>query len=379
MQSRWFNAATVMLWLATMSWLVSEKVLPPLLIGEPPNYRNIVEAQRDDPPVGWRMSFNAQPLGWALTETRLQPTGLTDIHGCVHFEALPLEDVMPVWLRSLTKLIRQPINGLKMDAKSVLVIDPLGHLLRFDSSVRVDPLNEVIRIQGEVEGRQLHLSVRSGNLTFFNDILLPANSLLSDALSPQSKLPGLRVGQTWTMPVYSPLWPAKNPIEIVHAQVQPTESIIWNGQSETCQLVVYQSDSGNPASQGQNPRGRLWARLDGTVLRQQVNLFDSIILFERLSDSGAAELTDSVGPFWWRDSDAFPGPHPLPQFHIHMHGRTRNIPPHMREFLSPADPLDILWRQLRYPRGPHMPGVMPNGSFANPMPTPEILPPGQYP
>jgi len=45
MSSRWFNTAVVVLWLATMSWLVKEKVLPPLLIGEPPSYSEIIEAQ----------------------------------------------------------------------------------------------------------------------------------------------------------------------------------------------------------------------------------------------------------------------------------------------------------------------------------------------
>ena len=42
MHSWRFNTAVVILWLATMSWLVKEKVLPPLLVGEPPNYSRII-------------------------------------------------------------------------------------------------------------------------------------------------------------------------------------------------------------------------------------------------------------------------------------------------------------------------------------------------
>ena len=234
MQSRWFNTAIVMLWLATMSWLVGEKVLPSFLIGDPPNYSKIVESQRDSPPVGWRMTFNGRPLGWALSDTKLQPSGLTEIYGRVHFEALPLEEVMPTWLRSLVRLIRQPIDRLRMDARSVLTIDALGHLLRFDSSVRIDPLNELIRVRGIVEGQQLQLTVRSGEASFNSETFFPSGALLCDALSPQTKLPGLRAGQKWTMPVYSPFWSAKNPIEIVHATVEASEPIIWNGASENC-------------------------------------------------------------------------------------------------------------------------------------------------
>lgn len=299
MQSRWFNAAIVMLWLATMSWLVKEKVLPSLLIGDPPNYSRIVEAQRDAPPVGWRMTFNGQPLGWALSDTKLQPSGLTEIYGRVHFETLPLEEVMPTWLRSLVRLIRQPIDQLRMDARSVLTIDPLGHLLRFDSSVHVDPLNDVICVQGMVEGQQLQLTVRSGEASFKSETFLPSDALLCDSLSPQTKLPGLRVGQKWTMPVYSPFWSAKNPIEIVLATVKTSGPITWNGESVNCRLVEYRSDPGTISTESQHPRGKLWVRYDGTVLRQQVFLFNSIIRFDRLPDNEALKLAEAAGQQWW--------------------------------------------------------------------------------
>ena len=36
--------AVVALWLSATGWLVVEKVLPPMLVGQPPNYRSVVEA-----------------------------------------------------------------------------------------------------------------------------------------------------------------------------------------------------------------------------------------------------------------------------------------------------------------------------------------------
>ena len=209
---------------------------------------------------------------------------------------------MPTWLRSLTQLIRQPIDRLRMDARSVLTIDSLGHLLRFDSSVRVDPFHDVICVRGTVEGRQLQLKVRSGETSFTSEAFLPSDALLSDALSPQTRLPGLREGQTWTMPVYSPFWSSKNPLEIVHATVESLEPIIWNGDPENCWLVVYRSDPGSGGI-SQDPRGRLWVRRDGAVLRQQVFLFDSIIRFDRLPDDKAVELAEEAGPQWWNGED----------------------------------------------------------------------------
>ena len=295
MYSRWFNAAVVMLWLATMSWLVTKKVLPPLLIGEPPNYRSIVEAQRSSPPVGWRVSLNGQPLGWALSDTKLRRTGLTDIRGTVHFDSVPLKEMMPGWLQVFSEWSREPIDRLRMDAESELTIDGLGFLVRLDSTVRVDPFDEVIRIRGTVEGRQLHLTVLTGGASFTKEMFLPSDALLSDALSPQTQLPGLRVGQKWTVPVYSPLWPTKNPLEIVFATAEGFEPIVWNGIMERAMMVVYRNDSGNGDIGSEKPRGKLWVRGDGTVLRQQVLLFDSIITFDRLPDDEAAELATGVG------------------------------------------------------------------------------------
>jgi len=310
MQTRWFNTAVIMLWFATMSWLVKEKVLPPLIIGEPPSYSRIIEAQWHAPPVGWRVSFNNRSLGWAITDTKLQSTGLTEIHGRVHFDSLPLDEMMPGWLRALSRLIDQPISNLKMDARSLLIIDPLGRLVRFDSGVRLDPFKEMICVRGTVEGRQLQLMVRTGGISFANEAFLPSDALLSDALSPQSQLPVLRLGQQWSVPVYSPLWPAKKPMELVYATVEGTEPICWGDVMEDTWLVVYRNDPGSPTGSSQTPRGKLWVRRDGTVLKQQVLLFDSVITFNRLSNDDAELLAKSAGSRWWdMENDARGEPH----------------------------------------------------------------------
>ena len=68
---------------------------------------------------------------------------------------------------------------------------------------------------------------------------------------------------------------------------------------EDCWLVVYRSDPGSGAGGSQTPRGKLWVRRDGTVLRQQVLLFDSTITFDRLPDDEAAKLAEAAGPQWW--------------------------------------------------------------------------------
>jgi hypothetical protein len=149
----------------------------------------------------------------------------------------------------------------------------------------------------------LQLTVDAGGTPFTTEAALPSDAILSDALSPQNRLPGLRAGQTWTVPVYSPLWSAKTPLEIIHAEVETLEPLFWNGVMEDCWLVVYRGDSESGADRSQPPRGRLWVRRNGVVLRQQVSLFNALITFERLPESGAAELAKAEGPRWWTTED----------------------------------------------------------------------------
>lgn len=301
MHARWFNTTVVMLWLATMSWLVKEKILPPLLIGDPPSYSSIIEAQQSTPQVGWRISFNGRPVGWAISSTNAQATEVAEIRNRVHFDSLPLKDMMPTWLQAFAPLLRQPIDGLQMDARNTLVIDPLGHLVRFDSRVQVIPFAEAIELKGTVEGRQIQLVVRTGGTSFTSEAYLPCDALLCDAFSPQTQLPGLRIGQTWTVPVFSPLTLGKSPLEIVHATVESMQPILWNGEMRDCWLVVYRSDT-RGAPGGQASRGILWVSRDGTVLKQQVLLFCSTIVFDRLNDDESKELIEKEGGrrWWWR-------------------------------------------------------------------------------
>jgi hypothetical protein len=296
MNSRWFNTAVVVLWLATMGWLVKTKVL---VISDPPSYSEIVKAQHQDMPIGWVVSLNGRRIGWAVTDTKVQNIGITEIHGRAHFDTFPIEAVTPSWLQPFSHLMGRPLPKIRMDASSTLSIDTFGRLIRFDSTVRLEPLNEIVSMHGTVEGGQLQFEVRFGELAFNYVLPLPPKALLSDALSPQSRLPGLHVGQTWSVPTFNPLWPSKSPIEIIRAEVEDTQPIFWGGVNENAFLVVYRHDSGSGDEESQTPKGKLWVRSDGAVLRQEVNISQSTIQFVRMSDREAARLVERIGPRWW--------------------------------------------------------------------------------
>ena len=295
MYSRWFEVTVVLLWLATMSWLVTQKILPPILTGRPPNYRTIIEARRLEPPVGWTMFWNDRPIGWALNTTVRQPHRLTEIRGRVHFNELPLEEMVPAWLGAFFDLLEQPdlnvaMGNVAMDVESTLVIDPLGRLSQLESSVRLDQFEEVIKVEGTVEGAKLMLSVRSGEFCYTTEAPISSNGLLGDSLSPETKLPGLRVGQTWKLRTFSPLVSRGSPLEILEATVERVEPIVWCGRSLDASVVVYRSAQGFALSSPRSHRGKVWVDRDGTVLQQEVIVFNSKMTFVRMSDEKAAAL-----------------------------------------------------------------------------------------
>jgi hypothetical protein len=293
MYPRWFNVAVVGLWLASMTWLVMTKVVPSLLVGEPPSYPVILAAQRADPPVGWTMELDDRRLGWAVSATTPIPQGLTEVRSRVHFDALPLDEMMPDWLRNSLP----PLGGLNVpaDSRTTLVFDPLGRLSRFESSVAFESQEAFVKVRGTIDGAKMALWIRVGDVKpYETDVTVPRDAMLGDALSPQSRLPGLREGQTWTVESYGPLRPPTSPKEILIATVQARDTLIWNGEAIDTFLVVYRSDPGAAIGSAGSTRGRLWVRRDGTVLKQQVMILRSTLTFTRLPDRGAADLATKL-------------------------------------------------------------------------------------
>ena len=289
MYSRFFNVVVCLMWLLTMSWLITQKVLPALWVGQPPSYQAIVDAQKKEP-VGWSLWINDKQLGWALSTVREQDQGPKEIRSYIHFDELPIEQLTSGWSRALFRLIEQPSGKYEMDVQNVLTIDSLGKLLRFDSRIQLQPLRNILRMQGVVDGQQLQVEIRSGNFSYSCDVSLPQNAMLNDALSPLTRLPNLSIGQSWAVPALNPLRPTASLMEVLRATVEEKEPIYWNSRIHNAWLVVYRSDpvAGYGAKTGN--RGKLWVLDDGTVIKQQAMIFDSILSFVRMSGDEAARL-----------------------------------------------------------------------------------------
>ncbi|NQU21885.1 MAG: hypothetical protein HQ567_11435 [Candidatus Nealsonbacteria bacterium] len=301
MYSRWFHVAVVLLWLSAMSWLIVKKVLPPLLIGEPPSYQTILWAPERDPTVGWKIRLDRRELGWSLSETSRIPGGMTEVGSRVHLDELPMKPI-----RKLGGLLgidtgNAAVVALVMDVETQLTIDSFGRLTHFRSDTRLNGSRDALVVDGAINDGRLKLAVHSPAFSLPPlEMVLPEDALLDDALSPQTYLPGLRRGQTWTVPVPNPAMAllkaplGEAPLEVLQATVERTEPVDFDGRIEEVWLVVYRRDSGSALGSSEEPQGKLWVRRDGAVLKQQATFLGQKITFVRMSDDELARLQSEL-------------------------------------------------------------------------------------
>ena len=120
---------------------------------------------------------------------------------------------------------------------------------------------------------------------------------MSDELSPQVRMPGLRTGQTWTVPLYSPFRSPSSPLEILQAVVEREDSLTWGGRTVPCRVIVYRGDSGSGQA-GSEIRGRVWVDREGIVLRQEIAILRAHLHFIRLPESDAKIVAKELGDDW---------------------------------------------------------------------------------
>lgn len=299
--NRWFQGLIVLMWGLSMGWLVCAKILPAMLLGNPPNYERIVEAQREDKLIGWKIHWNRYHVGNAITKTTARPDNVTEIEHLIEFQDFPFDEMFPtVW-----RLVSDPAsNGpveIPLVIRSQLYFDGLKRLSSFETKLRIPPGEEsIINVRGSVENEVLRLNFSSRGFRYDTEAALTKRSLLTDRFAPQGKLPGLRHGQTWTIEVYSPFSLAQTPdgsqpLEILQAAVEAREAIMWSGRLVHAWVVVYRDDPGRRVNGKQRVRGRLWVAADGTVLRQEATLANGSLVLTRLSKRDALKLAEEAG------------------------------------------------------------------------------------
>lgn len=293
MTSRPLSVGIVVLWLSSMSWLVVAKVLPSLLVGDPPTYASVVDTRAHA--LDWEILWDDEPVGRATSTMKHRADLTTQISSNVRLENLSMSKMAPAWMHGILGM-----NGAELRVtfatRSQFNIDPLGQLIDFDTTLSIDQMRDAVSVHGTVQGGRLLVDFRVGESHSSTEAYLPPTGMVSDAFSPQARLPKLRVGQTWTEPVYSPFRPSNSPMEILQVTVERRESLVWRGELHPTLVVVYRSDAGANVSSIERERGRTWVDESGAVLKQEARVLNSRLTFIRITPLGeeATEDDDDV-------------------------------------------------------------------------------------
>ena len=303
MGGRWYTSAVIACWLATMSWLLLEKVLPTITAGDQPDFQTAFPVQPDEPQVVcWDIRYEERSIGRAVTQAVRNPDETGRLDSVVQFEQLPLDEILSelmgavgAWIRPMWQANRDVL--VEFTVASRLLVQADGRLDRFTTRVSLAGLPDFIRVEGRAEGNLLKLEVLTPksdgsagamDVRYRDEYELPRDALVSGGFTPHPRLANLRIGQSWTLPVYRP-FPPGNSVQMLEARVERHELFSWNGELERAHQVVLRDDAGSGISVAREPVGRMWVRDDGAVLQQEARMANLRFRFVRSSDEACSE------------------------------------------------------------------------------------------
>ena len=292
MYRSWMVPVIILFWAVTSGWLVCAKILPTLSVGAAPGYQAFYASGNRLVPVAWTVLWNDQPLGWSTSQARRTPGGGLEVESLLHFDRLPLDEVLPSWSKML---LRQPVAGgesYAFDARGHLAIDAQGELRTFSSVVSLPATPEKLFLHGRIDAGEVTVDVRGHGMNYSASRRLARNIAVGDELSPMATLPGLYANRRWTVPIYSPLRAGQAPIQVLHARVAGEEMMFWDDTLVRVDVVQYRDD---PAVHNE-PRCTLWVDRGGRVLKQESRMLGSRLVFLRRTDAGAEDLIAGVAP-----------------------------------------------------------------------------------
>ena len=280
MANRIFISAVVVFWLSSMTWLVTDRILPSFYGGQPPTMRTY----EDGKPVAWEVLWKGKTVGEAASLRLSGVAGTTDLFNRVVLDEFPVMQLAPSWIRATVG----NLGKMTFDVLTRVEFDPLGTFSSFNSRISLDAMPSILKMSGRVEESFLKLNVQSGDIRHSTKIFLPNSEALSETLFPNAKLPYMHVGRHWQEKVYSPFRSPSDPVELVQVEVKVIETIQHRGKSRRVMRVEYRSLAGSGIPEQARIQGISWVEpKSGDVLRRDVFLGDSKLRFERLPKEAA--------------------------------------------------------------------------------------------
>ena len=287
----WITPLIIAFWAVSMHWLVTSKVTPSLASGAPPGHQVLYASNNQLVPVAWTVLWNDSPVGYAISRTERTPDHGLLVNSLMHFDLMPLDEMLPAWLKMMTSAAANQNITLPFDASGKVSLDARGRLRSFDSKVAIPGTADHITFKGKVDQDRVHVVVNAHGIPYEVDREMPEGVMIGDELSPLATMPGLSVNRRWTVPIYSPLRPGDTPIELLHAHVTGEQSFFWKDHLVRVHEVCYRDD---PTAPHHDPRFTMLVDMDGRVLKQDSILLGAKLTFVRRSDEEAAQLATAL-------------------------------------------------------------------------------------
>lgn len=287
----WLIPVIIAAWAISMNWLVTAKIVPSWSEDAPPGNQVLYATDNKLVPVAWTVLWNNSPVGYSISRATRQPDRGLEVESLLHFDFMPLDEMLPVWLQTFIQPGMNRRITIPFDTRGTVMLDPRGTLRSFTSTVAIPGSAGRISLEGTVHDGLASVVVNAHGMLYEVERRIPDDVMIGDELSPQATMPGLAVGRRWTVPTYSPLRPAGSPIELLHAHVTGEQVFFWQDTLTRVHEVCYRTD---PTAPHHDPRFTMLVDMSGRVLKQESMFLGARLTFVRRSDDEAKQLTARI-------------------------------------------------------------------------------------
>jgi hypothetical protein len=256
MPSRLVVFAIVVFWLVSTGWLVVREVVPRFRTGEPPAFFTDVTDEVGGTTIMWNILHKGKNVGGGDSSVERRSDRTFVLSSNLRFDNF---DILFVKLKRISGHYR---------------VDKHGNLKELSTEVRLDLPGGEIRsqVKGVVKGGilvpRIFIHGEETDLGLFQPqpVNVAAHGNVLNSMHLLNKIPGLRVGQSWEVPLLDPLGGIlpgrKTTAPTLLAEVHAAE-LVWQKEPVACFRIDY-------AELGKKATAHTWVRRsDGLVLQQE--------------------------------------------------------------------------------------------------------------
>lgn len=257
-------AGILVFWLGMTSWyVVRERIVPWLRDDSPAAFRIELTDEVGVSTVNWKVLFQQKPVGQGRTETKMLHDRTFELSSYFRFDAL--SPVKNVDVKNFHTAYRVDREGTLLGISAKAVVETFG-------------VNVTMEMDDAVESGKLtlHPKVVFGEQTINAPPIGPSDlsrrGSILNPMHPMNRLPGLRAGQRWRVPLFDPMEASSSVpglAQLADSGPKELEAEVtladydWNGEATPVFKIDYRKPGMEPIIAG------TWVRREDDLVLQQ--------------------------------------------------------------------------------------------------------------